>query len=1838
MKNKVLFSLFLIFVVLTLLFTISASAETVASGSCGTNLTYTLDDQGTLTISGMGAMTEWATSDSVPWNAYRESIKRVSISEGLTVIGNRSFVSFTNITQVNFPKSLESINEYAFFDCDNLTSVNIAGDLKYIGDCAFSGCGNLMEVKLPNNSMYIGRLAFNSCSMASITLPTHVTIDDGAFYNTYNLTDVYYYGTADEWSKNVTISDVLNDHLLNAKITFNYKESLGAEITASKPVYTEGENIEFTYKLPENYDDKEAIYIAIYNENGTLINSEISFLPKFQPGHIEAGNYTLALLYKFEPASSSFNPENVLAYCDFTVIESEYSLENASLSNCYFDENGKFHYTLISPDVKNGAEVFYRPGYHYTNNDHRGIGYIFSSTSMDNMKEFSECTANDITKTFDKILELEKESLPDFVFNGTGVFSCEITLNAANHGFITLEAPIDYSRCAKLVEYFSNSIVPSALTHTFDTTEKTLARDEEFKFNGKVTTTAPDGLNAIQVTVFLSDDHGIGAKYFRKDDFNGEKEFDLSSIVSLKAGDIIDGGTQKLEIKANTKYDIVIYANDKDGNNFGSEGIKKTIIFNDETANRPTVSGAKDNYTITLGESLTLDGVIRAVGNGKLNKVTLGHNEVGTSFVSVTETINGKSDHLILSNFKLSADEYPLNTVGEHEFVIYASADNFTSAKNEIKIFTVTVVDSIVIGGIGIGYSHGDFFTKNGKACNAVGCHNVSVDKVDCKTETDPAKCNCINSFEITNAQGKTETIKLNSAQCIAYARYCSYLVLDTPIGASPIVTGVTKNNVKDTLLKVNPGSYLYNNTVEPNHAIVIVSADNESITFTDANYSTEHCKIMLVTKGWEEFYNYNYIKNGTYSIYGQFKTDSPSAENYTVNFDANGGKNAPPAHIISFGSKTLTLTDKWPERDGYKFKGWSLEKGGNVNYYGTNVISVSELFGGGNHTVTLYAVWENYAYSVVFDSNGGYYSPKNQNIPSTQDTVVLTDEWPRRNGYEFCGWSLKRDGSIDYYGTDEIKISKLFKDGKNTVTLYAVWEKYPYKIVFDANGGYDAPANYDISSDTEKITITDKWPKRIGYKFKGWSLKKGGSVKYYGTNVIDVDDLFTWGKKTVTFYAVWEEIEEYIPEATKWNHAYNPRVDKNITIDLIERFLKEKSGIGALDEYGMHNGEMVVYALNTNYSLGATNYYSYDNNVSEDNPLHWEDDGKKLSPAEIVYYACMENDMNVVFVLSKLQAEQSLIYNVLNDKYSYEYRLNRAMGYPTSNKKYLGFIGQVVGATNDLREYEKTLTEYTMENAYNKYTPPSVEENEPFSSFILKYNRIAKWFDENVTTVTAQAKNTETIVSHISSSIEFSNSTPVEGERVYISGTVESDNLKIKKVSVIYSETNEVVYDSGAINKKSYSLKNIEIDTNKYKSGIYYVNVITSDNNISDRFELSLNVQTKQNRVSVYINDKLIDSGSFTYTNTNELEIRIDGLISDGWFGANAHLQLFHRSTNTTVNINGKYKNKSWNFVVNPKELEEGTYLLGTFSDKYIEDNGYWLNDFIIINNSSEKISYDKLFAKYSSDYFPTYVKEQIIKHLNNEIYTQKKDPNYERVKRNLASGKSVVFFFEGFGSKPGMEDISMRMGAMCVVVQNVGTDKNIIPYISYVNKESTTIPDYVRDEVKCNDGNSVIAIDGIWNIVTRNHPSDSGDYAALKIMKTSRDKYNAIRFSETKEWFVGTDNLNIHARYCNGIASADKGWVNSAGCFNVGMIGTNNDYSAYNEFIQIVTGLDKEPMPNRNLHELPEYKDMGVVIIDRKYYRKQLEKLYSESYKGTDENYDVSKSVDRILGLSGE
>ena len=129
-----------------------------ASGTCGDNLTWVLDSDGTLTISGTGEM-----SDDIPWSELTSSIQNVVIEEGVTSIGDGAFSFCSSLASITIPEGVTDIGEYAFGWCRSLMSVVISNNVTSIGNYAFIGCTSLVTITIPKSVTSIGEEAFADC-------------------------------------------------------------------------------------------------------------------------------------------------------------------------------------------------------------------------------------------------------------------------------------------------------------------------------------------------------------------------------------------------------------------------------------------------------------------------------------------------------------------------------------------------------------------------------------------------------------------------------------------------------------------------------------------------------------------------------------------------------------------------------------------------------------------------------------------------------------------------------------------------------------------------------------------------------------------------------------------------------------------------------------------------------------------------------------------------------------------------------------------------------------------------------------------------------------------------------------------------------------------------------------------------------------------------------------------------------------------------------------------------------------------------------------------------------------------------------------------------------------------------------------------------------------------------------------------------------------------------------------------------------------------------------------------------------------------------------------------
>ncbi len=141
--------------------TIATDPASVGGGTSG-DITWNLDEEGTLTISGEGAMSNYS-SNNMPWYDYRSAIYKVVVESGVTSIGT-----------------------YAFYGCSNVASVSLPEGITSIGNYAFDGCTALTTLTLPESVTSLGCYMIRGTKITSITIPKNVTSCSASYSSGYN--------------------------------------------------------------------------------------------------------------------------------------------------------------------------------------------------------------------------------------------------------------------------------------------------------------------------------------------------------------------------------------------------------------------------------------------------------------------------------------------------------------------------------------------------------------------------------------------------------------------------------------------------------------------------------------------------------------------------------------------------------------------------------------------------------------------------------------------------------------------------------------------------------------------------------------------------------------------------------------------------------------------------------------------------------------------------------------------------------------------------------------------------------------------------------------------------------------------------------------------------------------------------------------------------------------------------------------------------------------------------------------------------------------------------------------------------------------------------------------------------------------------------------------------------------------------------------------------------------------------------------------------------------------------------------------------------------------------
>ena len=318
----------------------------------------------------------------------------------------------------------------------------------------------------------------------------------------------------------------------------------------------------------------------------------------------------------------------------------------------------------------------------------------------------------------------------------------------------------------------------------------------------------------------------------------------------------------------------------------------------------------------------------------------------------------------------------------------------------------------------------------------------------------------------------------------------------------------------------------------------------------------------------------------------------------YTLNFDANGGKDAPAPQTIksSTGKATFMITAMTPTIQNYVFQGWSKTQDGDAAYPPRELIEVTDT------STTLYAVWEKND-SPVPDNPGGTkpdvanaqvkicvqciedsatHQPKNYGIlPGAYVDGLL-----QADGTSYYSITLNRAKYIERFGQDSgkthtdtepnesIEFKWQWKNGKwELISDIApvikcqcekqVEEKYTVTYTDGVDGKFFEDVVFSDLKSGVATPAFGKDPYHPGYTFAGWEPEVAETVT-----------------KTVTYVAKWTPVE---PTRKDIFDALND----NVTVTCINRFWKDgnknmdcgecgyaaKAGIAG-QEYTLEKGE----------------------------------------------------------------------------------------------------------------------------------------------------------------------------------------------------------------------------------------------------------------------------------------------------------------------------------------------------------------------------------------------------------------------------------------------------------------------------------------------------------------------------------------------------------------------------------------------------------------------------------------------------------------------------------------
>lgn len=1003
--------------------------ETLAGGSLGNNLSWVLDCDGLLTISGNGPMENFNDGSDGAWRPFIGAyITGVIIEEGVTTVGNYAFEDLNNdventshITTVSLPSTVTEIGEAAFILCDRLTDIRLPDGLESIGESAFEECTGLTEITIPGSVASIGDYAFNGCA---------------------DLSNVYYGGTRAEWD--AIVKGTYNNPLTTATIHFGrYSiqladlENGSIEITVNgEPGVTAAENDTVTLTAAPDAGYELDTLTVKQGENDVAVTDNSFAMPA---GDVTVTAVFVPRLSEWQALQNEINraaeadeesAKTVVLDKDYTALDTDAALVIPALKTVTIDLNGHtIDRGLSSGPAIDDGNVITSYGDLTIKDSSTGTSGRITGGNTNGDGGGIICSSGSFTLQGGQITGNKAGS------RGGGIFISSVPFTISGGSVDNNDARIGGGLFAGGSKYYQMGYI----------TGGSISQNTASDLGGGIAVNACMGVEMSDgVISYNSAANGGGAAVC----WGENRGFTLlgGSIENNSA--VNEGGGVCLRSLSNKKSSFYACGGsitDNTANDGGGVAIDELSAI--QVSGSVTITGNKagsgndteeNNVSMDRGQAVKISGTLdpeARIGISVKSVLTPENPMV------ITEGLNGNGSE---SNFISDNEGYAAVLDADLEAMLAVPLHITMPGESTLGMVQITDINGTPISAAPDFVLYNDIITLTISPAEKYGLaeNGLSVTYID--------ENNVQQHAELTQGTGQmsnTWSFTMPAADVTVDASFelkAFTITFDANGGTdAPEVQTKTK------------GTALYLSSDVPTRDGWDFLGWATAADATAAEYQPGD----------------SYTAEGNAVLYAvwQLKT-------YEISYNANGGENAPETQRKTHGS-AIILTAETPTREehvesiritlnanggtvsprsltatlstSYDFENWNtLSDGSGKTYVAGDSYT-------DNADITLYAQW----------------AESTEESPASLPT-------PMRDGFIFKGWGSSED--------DTEGVTGYYMPAKN-VTLYAIWEEKTYTISYNANGGADVPED-QIKKYSENLVLTDTIPTNVGAYFLGWA------------------------------------------------------------------------------------------------------------------------------------------------------------------------------------------------------------------------------------------------------------------------------------------------------------------------------------------------------------------------------------------------------------------------------------------------------------------------------------------------------------------------------------------------------------------------------------------------------------------------------------------------------------------------------------------------------------------------------------------------------------------------------